>query len=298
MTLSTRHRLRTVVALVGTLLALGWVWTRIDPTERAEALRQVDPRWLALAVVLVPCQTLLAAERWLQVSRALGLPLTRREAWTEFSLSAAFNQLLPGGIGGDVFRVWRQRRLGLGRVTRSALADRWWGQTTLLLFVVLGVFSWPSAASQPASLVESASLACILVAGVWLLPTSLPGLGHLAADLRQTARRTPAVCSLLSITLLLAILAGFAACGQAVGKGSLSWVWSVAPLALLAASLPISAGGWGLREGSLVLLLPHLGWPEAQALAVSVWFGLTFAVGTLPGLLVLTLPRPGEEPVA
>ncbi len=294
MTFSKRH-LRTVVALLGTVLALGWVWSQVDPTERAEALRQGDPRWLAFAVLLVPVQTLLAAERWLQVSRALGLPLTRREAWTEFGLSTAINQILPGGIGGDAFRIWRQRSSGLARATRSAIADRWWGQTTLLLFVVLGVLFWPDAMSQPDGLGGSAAFACVVVAGVWFVPTPIPAIGPLAADLRRSAHRAPAICILLSISLLLAILAGFAACGQAVGHESSRWVWSVAPLALLAASLPISAGGWGLREGSLVLLLPYLGWSEAQALSVSVWFGLTFAMGTLPGLLVLTLRRPDTE---
>ena len=131
MTPSRRPPLRTVVALTGTILALAWVWTRIDPTERADAFRQVDPVWLGLAVILVPLQTLLAAERWLQVSRALGLQMTRTEAWTEFGLSTAVNQLLPGGVGGDVLRVWRQREVGLARATRSAITDRWWGQTAL-----------------------------------------------------------------------------------------------------------------------------------------------------------------------
>ena len=121
MTSSTRRGLRTAVALTGTLSALAWVWHQVDPIERAAALRDVDPQWLALAVLLVPLQTLLAAERWREVSLALNLPMSRREAWSEFGLSTAVNQLLPGGIGGDVLRVWRQREAGLVRATRSAV---------------------------------------------------------------------------------------------------------------------------------------------------------------------------------
>ncbi len=296
MTPATRRGLRTVVALAGTFSALLWVWHQVDPSERAAALRAVDPKWLALAVLLVPVQTLLAAERWRQVSLALALPMSRREAWSEFGLSTAVNQLLPGGIGGDVLRVWRQREAGLVRATRSAVVDRWWGQTALALLVALGVFFWPSAADRPAGLATGAAIAGSLVFGVWLVPASLPGVGPLAADLRASARQVSTACTLLSVLLLVAILGGFAACGWASGHPPGPWLWSAAPVALLAASLPVSAGGWGLREGSLVVLLPLLGWSPADALALSIWFGFTFAMGALPGLLLFLRPRtPGKD---
>lgn len=298
MTPSSRRPLRTVVALTGTVLALAWVWTRIDPTERADAFAQVDPAWLGLAILLVPLQTLLAAERWLQVSRSLGLQMTRAEAWTEFGLSTAVNQLLPGGVGGDVLRVWRQRELGLARATRSAITDRWWGQTALMAFALLGFGLWPLHVATPDGLTTTLIVAGLVVTGLWFVPSPVPIMGPLSCDLRTSARGRPVVCSLLSTALVLTILAGFAACGQAVAQPSLEWVWSVAPLALLATSLPISAGGWGLREGSLVLLLPLFGWPEAQAFALSVCFGLTFAVGALPGLLVLVSTRARVERAA
>jgi uncharacterized membrane protein YbhN (UPF0104 family) len=217
--------------------------------------------------------------------------MRRREAWTEFGLSTAVNQLLPGGIGGDVFRVWRQRDIGLARATRSAIVDRWWGQTALVLTVTLAFFLWPAATPPPEGLGATTLAVALVVGGFWLLPSPLPAAGPVAADLRASARQAAGTCSLLSVLLLFAIFAGFAACGRAVGHPEVIWIGAVAPVALLAASLPVSAGGWGLREGSLVLLLPHLGWSPAEALAVSVWFGLTFAMGALPGLLVLIHPR-------
>ena len=42
----------------------------------------------------------------------------------------------------------------------------------------------------------------------------------------------------------------------------------------LAASLPITVGGWGVREAAAVYVLSNLGIPAADALAMSVMVGL------------------------
>jgi hypothetical protein len=55
------------------------------------------------------------------------------------------------------------------------------------------------------------------------------------------------------------------------------------PVALLAASVPISIGGWGVREGVLVELLAAQGIAADSGLALSVLFGLALALASLPG---------------
>ena len=49
------------------------------------------------------------------------------------------------------------------------------------------------------------------------------------------------------------------------------------------ALVPISISGWGLRELAVVSLLGHHGVAPEKALLFSVCFGLTLAVGSLPG---------------
>jgi hypothetical protein len=65
----------------------------------------------------------------------------------------------------------------------------------------------------------------------------------------------------------------------------------------LATTLPISFGGWGVREGVLVLLLGRLGVPAAQALSVSLLFGVFGIVSLLPGLLIWALAWRGRAGV-
>jgi hypothetical protein len=55
------------------------------------------------------------------------------------------------------------------------------------------------------------------------------------------------------------------------------------------ALVPISIGGWGLRELAVISLLANHGIAAEKALLFSVCFGLVFAVGSLPGALVWLL---------
>lgn len=54
------------------------------------------------------------------------------------------------------------------------------------------------------------------------------------------------------------------------------------PVALLA-NLPISVGGWGVRETAVVLLFGLIGVPSSAALVLSLQLGLLALLVVLPG---------------
>ena len=61
--------------------------------------------------------------------------------------------------------------------------------------------------------------------------------------------------------------------------------------ALLAASLPISLGGWGVRELTLISGLAHIGIHPTTALSLSLLFGVCGILGTLPGVPIWLIRR-------
>ena len=124
----------------GLLGVLAW---RLDVAKIVADLADLHLGWLLAAAALGPLQVALAAERWRLASAALGAPLRRIEALTEYALSTLLNQVLPGGVAGDVGRVIRQRRHGLGLATGAALVDRGLGLLALCLLTVGGLLAWP-----------------------------------------------------------------------------------------------------------------------------------------------------------
>jgi len=264
--------LRALGGLVVSLGLLALLAVKLDLDSVLATLRETRWTWLLLAASLGPVQVVLAAERWRLASERLAAPLTRWEAWREYALSTFVNQVLPSGVAGDAARVTRQRHMGWQRALGAALVDRGAGQALLALVTLVGLICWPD--RPPGSL-----LAAVLLVGVFSALFGLPGV-------RRALRGAWFANLVLSGTLLFSFLLGFAFCGVAIGRPLGLELGVAVPLMLLAMAIPLSVGGWGLREATAAVLLPSFGWSPEQAVALSTCYGLTVLAGSLPGALV------------
>ena len=74
---------------------------------------------------------------------------------------------------------------------------------------------------------------------------------------------------------------------------------SVLPVITLVASLPVSFGGWGIREGAFVFGLGLIGIPMETAFVISVEIGLLTMLATIlagvPALLSMNLQKIGTD---
>jgi uncharacterized membrane protein YbhN (UPF0104 family) len=99
-------------------------------------------------------------------------------------------------------------------------------------------------------------------------------------------RRLLVTFMLACLTHLINILVLFII-GHSLGLPvTLAQWFFIVPPALLLSLLPISAGGWGLREGVLIFALASLGVSPEEAIVPSLIFGLGLLVVTLPGAWV------------
>jgi len=99
--------------------------------------------------------------------------------------------------------------------------------------------------------------------------------------------------SLLSIVVLVAI---YAACVEAVeARVSFSQLMFIGPVLLAVTSLPVSVGGWGLREVTSAALFEMTGLDPAAGVAASAAFGAMNLVGALPGVVVLLRRAPAPS---
>ena len=54
--------------------------------------------------------------------------------------------------------------------------------------------------------------------------------------------------------------------------------------------VPLTIGGWGLREGTAAALFPLVGGSGEAGLAASIAFGLVLLASSLPGAITLLRP--------
>ena len=103
-----RALLRVAVS-AGLLVAL---FRLLDGDALLRRLRELDPVWALVALAISLPQMALLAFRWRLTAARLGLTLPFGTALSEYYLGVFLNQLLPGGVMGDVSRAWRHGRAG------------------------------------------------------------------------------------------------------------------------------------------------------------------------------------------
>jgi len=280
-------RWRRALPLVVSAALLGLLAWRLDLGAVQAQLSQLSVGWFVAAVALGPAQVAVNGVRWARVARVLDVPLRTGVAVREVALSTALNQVLPGGVAGDVVRVWRQRHRGARAVTVATVVDRALGLAALVCCCWLGLGAWAVTGGLAA---EAVAVVAAVSAG---------GLALLAAPPGRPVRRClvddgPAQLG-ASALLTTSFVVGYLLAARAVGVPPSLTLAAVVPLVLLAMAVPLSFAGWGPRELSAALLWPALGASAEEGVAVAAAYGLSVLLGALPGLVVWFVePAPSD----
>ncbi|HRO25863.1 MAG TPA: lysylphosphatidylglycerol synthase transmembrane domain-containing protein [Luteimonas sp.] len=292
--LSRSHFVLALKLVVGLTLT-GALLSRMDWVALGSALRQYTPGAILAALALTAMSMFIAGLRWKVLA-----PEIRFSRLLKFTLIGQFYSLvLPGQISGDAVRAWRISR-GVdnrARVAMSVLADRVVGLVALLLVSIVGLaLSTDDFARKilPPVVVLTAGIVAVLLllrlAFVRLTLTSfvttagnlIPGTRTLSDKLgvlilawcdATNDLRAVAMSLILGIVFQLmgvAIFAILASC-LAIELGWGDWMW-IAGMTTIALLLPITLGGLGVREGTLMVILAQYSVPGEKAIALS--FGL------------------------
>jgi len=289
-------------SLALTAATLYFVLRGIDQQVLQHLLETQNRSLLLAAAIFLLLQIVLAGERWRTILSASmeEQPPSMLSAQAVFYSSIFFNSLPFGTIGGDVARVWLARRftVSVTQLVLSVFGDR---ILTILALILLVVLTLPTI-SNPLVLTAwfaATALFVVGVSGILLLATLERMLGrwrhqraiYLILRMAEGFRfiRQPAglvaLFWALSSGIASALAAYFIARSLEIGVGPTAMI-AVISMVTLVSALPISIGGWGVREASVVALLGLLGVEREAALLLSVEFGLLNMLLSLPGGLI------------
>jgi uncharacterized membrane protein YbhN (UPF0104 family) len=215
-----------------------------------------------------------------------------------------FNQGLPTSIGGDAIRVLDVA--GRGFRKRDALygvaIDRIAGLGALILLTLVAyVFNralLPLAGvstdvadyfTEPVGNSQSARVKTTFLARS-LSATGLCKSYFSRLDLAFSHNRF--MLLILSILVPSFAMLGFYATGWALGlRFDLMTYFAIVPPALVLTIIPASIAGWGVREGALVGLFSLIGADKTIVLMMSLLYGITLIIVSIPGLIVFLQGR-------
>lgn len=302
----TLRRIIGILQLLFTIGALGVIAFWWDTRSLLESVGKLTVQsWLA-ALGIFAAQVVLLVVRWQLVIAALDFKARRKAVVLGTLMERFVNQILPSTLGGDTARI---AQLVVDGVNTNAAAlsvffDRSLGIMALVLvtaavapLVTAQLFA--SGVAWPVGIVVAASLAGVLA--IIALPKSV--LSLLTGRMQDTPFWAMAAlvtrahqlfrCRAFAVDALaaaVAIQASFSLILVVIGWTILPAVSPLmlaafTPILMLTSLIPISVGGWGVREGVAILLLATLDVQAKDALALSVIFGIIqLVIGLLSGL--------------
>lgn len=309
----TRARIMGLVRLIIVGVILAFILRSVDLERLVSTLQDIRLGPAVLALALTFAVPVLWAWRWKIVCQANGHDVAFRDHLSMQWLAGFAGQVLPDTIGLEAMRIWQHgQRVGdYAAATAGSLGDRAVG---VLGLIVLVLATQPLRAWVPVTRAADHvmdGIALIAIAGI-VGVTVFAALPRVPARLRRSRFIAVVVVVLDRIRFLfrsggrlaVALLAGVlvhAVAVAAIGvwflalgvQPGMSVVASVVPVVFMVMILPLSIGGWGLREGAFVFFFSAAGVSGAAALAVSILYGLSMIMAHLPGAVALMLNRIG-----
>jgi len=250
---------------------------------------------LALTVL----QVIASAWRWRFTAARLGLALPLGTAIREYYLATFANQVLPGGVLGDVGRAGRHALASgePGPAARAVVLERASGQVAIALIAVIGIaladIAWPAGGTAIAlsAVALIAALAALAVRRIQRYPD-----GWLAIAWRDTRRALltrdawPTQLA-MSLAIAASYVGVYALAGIALDTPAPATWLPLIPIVLFSMLVPISVAGWGVRESVAAATWAAAGLGPADGTALAIAYGAIVLISSLPGLVFALLPQ-------
>ncbi len=287
-------------------LIIGVLLTRMDLPSLGTLIRGAHVSALTAALGLMLGQVILLSARWQLLVNADMRRLSFTDALRITVSGLLANALLITSLGGSIVRIGLTVRQGMNIVKCicATVADRFLTLGAIALLAAISLPLLPSGIHGFAGH-ENLLAACVVATvGAGLVAWRL-----LANPVRRfvlTNRKAAAVAIYLRRVMadrpLLLLIALVSVAGQMLyffaiyavlaslqSDVDFTKILPVLPAIALVASLPLGAGGWGVREGAFVYGLALVGIPKETAFVASLQIGVismtSMIVAGLPALL-------------
>lgn len=309
-----RNRGRVLIALrwLAAAAVIGILLRYLPLHLLAEAIRRVPLRTFLAILLGYLCAHAIGIAKWRLVVNAAGAQLDFRTSARCYAGGLFGTLFLPSIIGGDVVRlaVGLRRSPNPAAVLAGNVADRFIDVAAQGGLVLVGILLLPGALPTPlegqaqkALIYLGATFAMLVFCALLLYRPLLKGrsvrfrrrLARLRHALRSVsgAPRVLLGAWLMGAAIQSAFLVLTAKLAQTCGLVLPLRDWFFAwPLAKLAAVLPLTQGGIGVREAVLVGLLSPFGAAPHLVLAAGLlWEAVVITGGLISGLVAFLLGR-------
>ena len=267
---------KVLLKLAITVAALWYVFSRIEIKQVLETISQSHILYLIGALILFILSKMLSSVRLNHYLYSIGINISRKSNMKLYLLGMYYNLFLPGGIGGDGYKIYLLNKrfdVTTRKIFWAVMMDRIIGVVALSCMAVVLFCFLPG--------MESYAWYAWLLIPISVLVTYLifrRFFSYFLPVFRITNLQSLLVQLLQLLSALLILL-------SLKVSGSLESYLFVFLLSSIVAVLPLTIGGIGSREFTFMLGARWLGLDLNLSIALSLLFYLLTAFSSLWGLI-------------
>lgn len=291
----------TVIQVIIAIMILAF-FLHFNINKTRYLIQHARTPYLFMAYILLVIQLIFASYRWLILLNLAGFFPPKWQCIGSFAAGSFINTTLPGGFGGDIVRSWVTSRNGVPPqiATSTVFSDRILaliGYVLLTTSILLINYIWKITALYSLNTITLSFSIIILVCFIGLVaiaPISerfnihfpmLPLFVNLSRTIRMIFQHTSQLVTFSAVNFLVHITQITAVILVALSLHvslSLPMAYIGIPIALLLSALPITPGGWGIRESMMVFTLAQFQVGTEKALSISILFGICTILSGVP----------------
>ena len=272
--------LKPILKILVSILILYFVYQKIDAPALWATLNTIKPIWVILALGFFLLSQYVSSIRLQYFWRDIEINISTNYNWKLYLIGMYYNLLLPGGIGGDGYKVFllnKEHKVGKGKLVKALVFDRLSGLLALglWLFVLLGLFCWP---------IPDLTHFVPLLAMTGLMSVIITYLIVKKVFISHSQSYWPS----LSLSLLIQGLQLATCCSILCAFSAIEHILAYLALFLvssIAAVIPITFGGAGARELTFLTGAQYFPVDITVAISLSVIFYLITVLTSLVGMI-------------
>ncbi|MGQ1945775.1 lysylphosphatidylglycerol synthase transmembrane domain-containing protein [Geofilum sp. OHC36d9] len=281
--MSRKKLLNLILKITLSSAALYYVFSNINLAKTWEKITSADYAWLLIALIFFIGSQIVASRRLLSLFKLLPLNITFIQNLRLYWLGLFYNLFLPGGVGGDGFKVYlihKHENNNLRQTIGAILSDRVSGLAIIVMMLAV--------------LVAFIEIQIPLRQWLWIT-VPLIALGYYLFLCFFNEKLKPGfiktlLWSLLSQSLqMIAAVMILKSLGVNNSSGYDDYLFLFF-LSAIAGSVPITLGGIGAREMVFMWGATQLGVNANTAVTLSLLFYVTSAITALPGIIYTIHP--------
>ena len=263
-----------------------------------KTLSVINYQYILLVLLISFFQYILSAYRWMYISSKNGTEMNFFYCLRFYYISSFINNVLPGGVAGDIYRAYCAREsthrvINLSKSVQGIVFERLSGQIMMFFIFLFSLTLFFLFNEKYLAFFYTVIPVTLAILIFYFIIKKIYFNKIRSNEIMLNFKRIFSGIifwnhTIISFFVVLSYIIIYIISAEAIGLSIDYFSFFVfTPIILFSMPLPVSIGGWGVREATALLIAFLLGLSASSSISVAIMYGILNLLCSLPGLYFL-----------